>query len=298
MEVLLTGASGFLGKGLVDKLAETSDEVIVLTRQELSFSERNVVVERCDITSMTDIEAIYKKHPNIDTIVHLAALVPKTADEDQPLPMLKANVEGTITLLETFGPTLQNFVYASTAEVYGLPETKGKISEDHPARPASYYGASKLAGELFCTVYGQKHNLPVSILRFTVMYGAGDTINRAIPNFIRKALAKEPLELYGGEELRDYLQIDDAVEALYLAATNPQAGVFNIGSGVGTSVKQAAEAVIQKVGNGVSLQILPRQKPAVDIVLDVTRAQKVFGFKPTHVFPEKLEDQITWQRNQ
>jgi UDP-glucose 4-epimerase len=300
MKVLVTGASGFLGESLVGRLLDDGDEVVVIGRSEAKerANEKYTFV-KADITDNQALQEVHKNFPAIDTIVHLAALVPKTKDEDVAPAMFDANVRGTINLLETFGDGLKNFVYASTAEVYGLPEADGKITETMLAKPLSYYGASKLAGELFCNVYSARHELPISMLRFTVLYGPGDRINRAVPNFIKKALAGENLQIFGGEELRDYLHVSDAARAVYLAAKKPVSGVFNIGTGKGITIRETAEKIVEMVGNSdVKADIQPREKKAADIVLDVDRATTELGFTAEHIFPELLDEQIEWHRQQ
>lgn len=297
MRFLLTGASGFLGKRLIERLSKEGHEVFVLARRQPDDLAGATFVKG-DITDKQQLAEAAQASGQIDAVIHLAANVPKTKDEDVASAMCEVNVVGTVNVLEAFGPITKNFVYASTAEVYGLPETNEPISEQLTPQPLSYYGASKLAGELFCRVYGQRNNLPVSMLRFSVMYGPGDTINRAIPNFINKALAGENLEVFGGEEVRDYLHLDDAVRALQLAATRAQAGVFNIGTGHGVAIKDVAEMIISKVNPKLKASVLPREKKAADIVLDISKAKQELGFEPKTIFPDKLEEQIEWHRNQ
>lgn len=300
MKYLVTGASGFLGQDVASRLTADGDsEVVILSRSADGNERPGCTFFKGDITDVATLEACQAAHPDIRRIVHLAALVPKTKDEDQAAGMDEVNVRGTINLLEVFGGQLNNFVYASTAEVYGLPTTDEPIREDAMLpTPLSNYGSSKLAGELFARVYGLRHELPVSMLRFTVLYGPGDTIARAVPNFIKKALRGESLEVFGGEELRDYLHVTDAARAVYLAAKTPVNGVFNIGTGKGITIRETAERIVELVGNtDVTATILPREKKAADIVLNVDRAAQELGFMAEHTFPELLEEQIEWHKN-
>lgn len=293
MKILLTGASGFLGKKLIDRLLEEGHGVACIT---YSNEPDNVKSIEADITKLNSLRKVKQEVGEVEAVIHMAANVPKTAEQDQLLAMTNINIEGTANILEVFGQDITTFVYASTAEVYGLPNNSEKISESYNPEPLSYYAATKLAGEYLCSVYGKKNNLPISILRFTVLYGPGDTINRAIPNFINKALKSEELEVYGGEELRDYLHVDDAVEALYLAAIGKASGIFNIGSGKAVAVKDAAEIVTRKISDSKGLKILPRQKEAADIVLDISKAESELGFKPKNMFPDRIDEQIEWHK--
>lgn len=298
MKYLVTGGSGFLGQDVIRRLLEDGSEVVLLGRNTLTIDQPGFTFEKGDITDLATLQACHKKHADISTVVHLAALVPKTKDEDKAPGMCDINVRGTINLLEIFGEGLTNFVYASTAEVYGLPTTDKPITEDTLAIPLSNYGASKLSGEQFCRVFGLRNNLPISMLRFTVLYGPGDTIARAIPNFVNKALRGESLEVFGGEELRDYLHVTDAAKAVYLAAKKPVDGVFNIGTGEGITIKETAQTIVDLVGDpSVKSTILPREKKAADIVLNVSRANTELGFIADHTFPELLKEQIEWHKN-
>jgi UDP-glucose 4-epimerase len=294
MKILITGGSGFLGQRLIDLLSSDNHKIHLLGRHKSVGVTSEFI--KADITDIDELRQAGKEIGPIDCLIHLAALVPKTAEEDVPESMFRVNLDGTINLLDVFGKSLKSFVYASTAEVYGLPDTKTKISENLTPRPLSYYGASKLAGELFCQVYGKKNNLPVTVLRFGVMYGPGDTISRAVPNFINNALRGKSLEVYGGEELRDYLNVSDAALALMLAANKAADGVFNISTGEGISIKETAQMIIEKINPKIKINLLPRQKKASDIVLDIRRAREELGFKPWYKFPDKLEEQIEWHK--
>jgi nucleoside-diphosphate-sugar epimerase len=296
MKTIITGASGFLGQKLLDLLRQQGHEIFILGQRQPKETLHPFI--KADIRNLEELKGAREKIGQADSLIHLAALVPKNSSEDKASTMLDINAGGTINLLEVFGGRLKNFVYASTAEVYGLPVSGSKIRETTTPAPLSYYGASKLAGELFANAYGKKNQLPVSSLRFSVMYGPGDTINRAVPNFIKRALAGEQLEVFGGEELRDYINVADAAQALVLAAAIPSEGIYNIGTGEGISIKQTAEIIVSKIDPNLSIKVLPRQKVASDVVLDISRAQDELGFKPRYKFPDQLEEQITWQKSQ
>lgn len=295
VRVLVTGASGFLGRRVTTMLAEARHHVVALGRAPGSYRHPpGVHFATGDLTDRASLERAREQAPAIDTVVHLAGLVPKSSQEDVPAQMAEVNVGGTVKLLEVFGLTVRGLVYASTAEVYGLPQAPEPIGEDWPPDPPSYYAASKLAGEWFCRVFGQRHALRVSVLRLSVLYGSGDRIDRAVPNFVRDALSGKRIQLHGGEDLRDYLYVEDAAAACCLAAEQAAAGVFNIGSGIGTSIKDAAHAVLERAGSGAGIELLPPKKKASNIVMDITKAETVLGYRPKHVFPAMLEEQMSW----
>jgi len=297
MSVVVTGASGFLGQRLLTKLQERYPSFTVLGIDEPKQKLPGVDYLTVDITDPASVQKAAGVLPNVETLIHLAALVPKTSEQDTAAAMYRVNVQGTINLLETWQASLQRVVYVSTAEVYGLLKRSGPLDESAPVEPPSFYAASKLAAEQLCLLYGRKHSFSVAVLRLSVLYGPGDVIKRALPNFIDRAIKNEPLELYGGEELRDYLHVDDACTAIVQASQFDGVGLFNIGTGQATSIKAAAEAVVQAAKSKSTITVLPRQKPAFDLVFDIAKAKRELDFEPKHRFDHDLESQIEFQRN-
>ena len=293
MRVLLTGASGFLGSRVAELVVAAGHDLVLLGRSAPGRSGLNAA--QCIQADLTDAVAIHsaaRECGPVDAIIHLAALVPRNPAEDQAAPVFLANVMGTVHLFDAFGRAGQANVVASTAEVYGLPIGSARLGEDTEPRPRSWYAASKVATEVFCRTVELREQMRIAILRFTVLYGTGDTIQRAIPNFVRSAVRGESIRIFGGEELRDYLHVDDAAKAVTVAWERRLSGTYNVGSGSGVSVRDAAGAVLRLAGGGSALEQHPRQKPAADIVLDVTRFREATGFSPARVFPDGLEEQI------
>jgi UDP-glucose 4-epimerase len=292
MRVLLTGASGFLGRRVAQLLVGGGDDVVSIGRSAHppDGSARTHVV--ADLSDPAQVENAARRSGDVDSIIHLAALVPKRASEDVAAKAFAANLMGSVHLFSAFGRQGQANVFASTAEVYGLPERHAPIPEDAEPQPRSWYGASKVAAEIYCRTLEHHDQMRIAILRFTVLYGTGDMIQRAIPNFVGSAIRQEPIRVFGGEELRDYLHVDDAAQAVMAAWRGKLSGTYNVGSGIGVSVRDAAGAVIRLAGGSSALEQHPRQKPAADIVLDVTRFREATGFSPARVFPDGLEEQI------
>jgi nucleoside-diphosphate-sugar epimerase len=292
MRVLLTGASGFLGRRVAELLAGGGHEVVSIARSATPPLVPNATHIVADLTDATQVDRAARTAGDVDSILHLAALVPRNAAEDQATTAFAANLMGSVHLFSAFGHPGQANVLASTAEVYGLPKGHDPISEDTIPRPLTWYGASKAAAETYCRTLERHEEMRIAILRFTVLYGAGDMIQRAIPNFVGSAVRSEPIRIFGGEELRDYLHVDDAAQAVVVAWERRLSGTYNVGSGVGISVRDAADAVLRLAGGSSALERHPRQKPAADIVLDVTRFREATGFSPARVFPDGLEEQI------
>ncbi len=301
MRILLTGGTGFLGQKVVENSIKYRIHVVVIGRKKFPsyfFSNKNTTFMYADIADRRSLEKIVKKCGDVDTIVHLAAFVPKSKKEDDPLRMFKTNTEGTINLLEAFGKQIKSFVYASTAEIYGLQERKKLISEDDSPDPLSFYAASKLAAEYYCRIYAEKQKISLIILRFSVICGSKDKTDRAVPNFVRAALSHRKPKVYDGEELRDYLSVEDATQAVYCAAMETHiSGVFNIGSGKGIKVKKAAEIISAIVDPQLGIEVLPREKRQANIVLDITRAKKYLAYKPVYNFKIIAKELIEYKKS-
>jgi UDP-glucose 4-epimerase len=293
MRVLLTGASGFLGRRVAELLIGGGHDVVSIGRSTPDPSSASRAHHiAADLTDATEVQHAARTAGEVDSIIHLAGLVPRNAGEDEATSAFAANVMGSVHLFSAFGRQGQANVFASSAEVYGLPDGHLPIQEDTETRPLSWYGASKVAAEVYCRTLERHEQMRIAILRFTVLYGTGDLIQRAIPNFVGSAVRHEPIQIFGGEELRDYLHVDDAALAVMLAWQGRLSGTFNVGSGIGVSVRDAADAVLRLAGGRSALEQHPRQKPAADIVLDLARFREATGFSPARVFPDGLEEQI------
>lgn len=296
MTILITGATGYLGKHVLKLLKKTSHTCIVVTRTEKTIPKKTteLISVSGNITNKKSLVAIKKAFPSIDAIIHMAALVPKNPTEDKETEMKKANIDGTKNLLDVFGTNVKTVVYASTVEIYGLQEQTKPLDETVIPDPISWYAKTKLAGEKVCEEFSQKTSIPISLLRFSVMYGAGDTIARAVPNFIKAALTQKEIKLHGGEELRDYVHIEDCARAVILALQKKASGVFVIGSGKATSIKESAEVIVKKINPKTFINVLPRQKKRSDLTMDITKAKKILEYQPTYFFPEGLDEEIAW----
>jgi nucleoside-diphosphate-sugar epimerase len=293
MKVLLTGASGFLGRRVSKLVTASGHDVVSIGRSAPDRTDPNAEhFIRADLTDAGQVRRAFATTGDVDSIIHLGAMVPRNAGQDDASTAFATNLMGTVHVFSVFGRAGQANIVASTAEVYGLPEGHGKLGEEREPRPQSWYGASKVAAEIYCRTLERHDQMRIGILRFTVLYGSGDMIERAIPNFVRHAVRGEPIGVFGGEELRDYLHVDDAARAVMVAWQRRLSGTYNVGSGHGVAVRDAADAVLRIAGGTSTLEQHPRQKPAADIVLDVTRFREATGFSPARVFPDGLEEQI------
>jgi nucleoside-diphosphate-sugar epimerase len=308
--IVVTGAGGHLGQWVVAALTRAGHDVLCLSRRPadrptirgLAFS-RPVRTVGCDLADAASVAAAAPALAEARAVVHLAACIPgdtaRNTDEDA-LATLRANVLGTAHLLGALAraPHLQGVVYASTFEVYGTPETQ-PVAEDHPTRPASHYGASKLAGEKYLQLFDDDRGVACAALRLPAIYGPGETIRRALGNFVRAAAEGRALEIHGdGADRRELVHAADAADAVLRALERRARGVFNVGSGSGPSIREMAEAVRRAAGGSVEIAMRPRVKPRLDYMLAIDHARRELGWEPRTTLDEGVRTQLAWVRGE
>lgn len=306
--VLVTGGAGFVGSQLVRRLLPIADHITVIddlstgSRAALPKADHLHVIEG----SYVDGPLLEKVLPKVDTIFHLACrnIVMSTRDMDDDYHV---NLYGGYLLLQKAQQCcshLQRFIYTSTASVYGdAPILPTPESYYHTALP---YSASKLSMEHYCQVYNEMYELPVSILRLSNVYGPGQVASNpycgVVAKFFEAMDHGEPLPIYGdGNQTRDFTFIEDALNALLLAAVHPDAvgKVFNVGTGTETSVNQLA-AMIGELSGRSDYPIVYEAKRPVDVVyrrcLDASYLRQTLGWKTAVDLRTGLRRTYDWLR--
>ncbi|MDQ6840012.1 MAG: GDP-mannose 4,6-dehydratase [Actinomycetota bacterium] len=299
---VVTGGAGFVGSELVSQLAASGRRVIVI--DDLSTGHREhldglgpgpVELVRCDVR---DAEAVGACLRGVDTVYHLACVNLRRSLVD-PEAAHAVNATGTVTVLEaarTVAP--RRVVHVSSSEVYGSARTV-PMDEDHPTYPTTPYGASKLAGEAYARAYGLSFGLPVVVVRPFNAYGPrahheGNS-GEVIPLFVRNALARQPLTIFGdGCQTRDFTHVADIAAGIRRAGTI--AGIvgatFNLGSGREISVDDLARLVVDTFG-GSSTPIerqAPRPGDVRRLCADASSAAHVLGFAPSRSLREGIAE--------
>jgi len=303
--VLVTGGLGFIGSNLVDALVGRGAKVTVLddlfTGQEsnTSFQKEVDFVE----ASVTDkvIIGYYVEHNDI--IFHLAArsISLSTQDPRQDYETTLGGVLNVLLAMRKYG--VDRLVFSSSASVYGNAQSF-PIREDAPLMALSPYAASKIAAEAYCMAFHQCYDLPVTILRYSNVYGPGQNPKNpgVISKFLSTAMRGESLKIYGdGGQTRDYTYIDDVVVATLLSAVCSEANgeIINIAGGKETSVYQIAEMSMEIVGG---VQKEPELIEGRDIdnlyrrVLSIEKAQKILQWSPVVSIKEGLGKTQEWLR--
>lgn len=300
--ICITGSAGFLGHRLAETLSCKKDMNVFVLGRNLNLQKKrlsNVDYIEYDLNTLPNEKVkkkIVEKMDHIDCLIHLAAYIPKSGDilEDDMKKSIQTNILGTMNLIECVGNITKKMIFASTLEVYGRP-TLLPITENHPTEPLTFYGASKLSTEQYLNIYSSHTNLKTTILRFTSIYGPEEIYERAIPNFIRSVTKNENIEIYGnGNDIRDYLYIDDAVKAIILAVEKDCNGVFNIASGITYTKKDVAEKIIQLSGKDLRLIFTRHGHKSMNISFDISKAKNVLSFSPDTDLKEGLLKEIEW----
>ncbi len=287
---LVTGGAGFIGSNLVRALLAAGAEVTVLddlstgSRDHLPGDSRLRVVE-ADLREVAGLDALVGGH---DFVFHLAARVGNVRSIREPLADATTNVVGTVRLLEACsGAGVRKVVYSSSSAIFGEARTL-PIAEDHPHDPASFYALSKETGERYALLAHALWDVPAVALRYFNVFGLpmeDSEYTGVISIFLRRLRRGEPLIVYGdGGQCRDFVHVGDVVRANLLAATAAPAGaVYNVGSGVSTTVDELAEAVQRAAGRRVEVRHEPARAGEVRrSVADVGRIRRELGYAPAH----------------
>jgi len=263
---LITGLSGFFGKALKQRLLS----------QDYKLFEMN---SDCDITDFENFNCFENKH--IDHVFHLAAKTFVPDSWETPQSFYQTNFVGTVNVLEFCRKKSIPMTFLS-AYLYGQPH-KLPISEDDAIQPNNPYAHSKYLAEQACAFYSKEFGVSAVIVRPFNIYGIGQSVKYLIPHIIKQALEDKEIKVKDLTPRRDYVYLDDLIEALMLTVESPKKNaVYNIGTGTSFSVEEIINSVQKIVGTNkkvVSEQIV-RKNEINDVVADITRANKDLGWYP------------------
>lgn len=320
MNWLITGGCGFIGLALMRQLLRDDanrvrivDNLSTGTREDLAavcgfaevpYLQAGANGDRVELVVADIREQEVAEHiaTDIDVIVHLAANTGVGPSVEDPRKDCVTNVIGTLNYLEAARLRgVDRFVFASSGAPIG--EVDPPIHEEMPAHPVSPYGASKLAGEGYCSAYFRSFGVNTVALRFGNVYGPGSLHKSSVvARFIRQAMAGETLEIYGdGSQTRDFIYIDDLVAALMLAATRPGVGgeVFQIASSRETTVDEIARSLVEVLqANGIAApRIINSEKRLGDVMRnfsDTSKARTKLGWTPATQLQNGLQKTVAY----
>lgn len=328
MKVLLTGAAGFIGSHVAERLCARGDIVVGFDNFDAFYpralKERNLAALRTtpgfslvegDLTVVADQERAFAAADRPDIVVHLAALAGVRPSLADPVRYADVNVTGTQRLLELAHRSgCQRVVFASSSSVYGQDSVPPFTEDDPCGRPLSPYAATKRAGELIAFTAHHLHATNITCLRFFTVFGPRQRPDLAIAKFTRLLARREPIELYGdGGTSRDYTWIDDIVDGVVssvdqqLSDNEPHFRTYNLGGSQTTSLRELVDHISVAL---MEASVLTRSEPPAIVwkpeqpgdmrrtLADVSRAARDLAYAPTVSIAEGVRRYVAWAKAQ
>ncbi len=321
MKILVTGGAGFIGSAVVRLAVSRGHEIVNVDALTYAACLENVApvadsplyaFERADIRDRAALDRIFDTH-RPDAVMHLAAESHVDRSIDGPGAFIETNVTGTCNMLEAArsywvrqgNPSGFRFHHISTDEVFGSLGATGKFTEDTPYAPRSPYSASKAASDHLVRAWGETYGLPTVLTNCSNNYGPYHFPEKLVPVVILKALAGQPIPVYGdGSNVRDWLYVEDHADALLLALTKGKTGrSYNIG---GENEVRNID-LVRKICGALD-QLRPVAKPYADLItfvadrpghdqryaIDPTRMRDELGWRPSVTIEEGLLRTVKW----
>jgi UDP-glucose 4-epimerase len=297
MKFLITGVAGFLGSALANRLAAEGHSVLGLddcsTGDPRSLNS-NVQFTRGDVNDRPKLWTLLQ---GVNCVYHLAARVIVPESVLYPREYNHVNVSGTVTLMEAMRDVgVRRVVFISSGAVYGSQE-KQPVCEDAIPNPQSPYAVSKLAAEYYVKTIGKLWNIETVCLRVFNAYGPGQHLppvhSPVIPSFLRQAWENGTIVIHGnGNQTRDFVYLEDVVNAMQAAATAPEIDnmTFNIASGTEISMRELARMIVEITGGHPEIIYNPRNTGGLARLCgDITLAREKLGYQPRIALPEGLK---------
>lgn len=303
MHFLITGAAGFLGSALANRLAREGHQVRGI--DDLTAGDHQVLSPDVHFTrgDVNDRPKLWTLLQDVDCVYHLAARVSVPESILYPREYNAVNVGGTVSLMEAMRDVgVRRVVFISSGAVYG-DQGEQPLSETAIPNPRSPYAVSKLAGEYYVNTIGAQWGIETVCLRVFNAYGPGQNLPAShppvIPNFLRQGVRDGTLVIHGeGAQTRDYVYVDDVVRCMVAAATVPKINrmIFNVGCGKETSVRELVHQVIDITGSKAELIYNPRTDPGVSrMCADISLVRQKLGYQASVSLSEGLR--LTLERD-
>lgn len=304
--ILISGGLGFIGSNLAIRLVEAEAEVTIVDSliPEYGGNLHNVseIADRVriNISDVRDPHSMKYLVQGQDVFFNLAGQTSHMDSMADPCTDLEINARAQLLMLETcrkFNPSVK-IVFASTRQIYGVPDYL-PVDEAHPLRPVDVNGINKMAGEFYHLLYNNVYGVRAVVLRLTNTIGPRMRIKDARQTFlgvwVRLILEGRPFEVWGGDQLRDFTYVDDAVDALILAGADERANgrIFNLGGGPPVSLTELAKMLVEINGGGIyEMKLYPEERKKIDIgdfYSDYSKISNELGWRPNVSLRDGLE---------
>ncbi|MCT6925663.1 NAD-dependent epimerase/dehydratase family protein [Metasolibacillus sp.] len=306
--IVVTGGAGFVGSNLVKMLRENTDNEIIVIDDLFSGSIENLKGLDVEFVegSVLNSDLLNKYITKDAMIYHLAArnIIASAVD---PRKDMETNIQGTFNVLEVAKNNFaKRVLYTSTSSIYGNPKYL-PINEEDSVSFLNFYSVSKYAGEAYAKVFYEAYNLPITVVRYSNVYGynqrSSNPYSGVIGKFIDSALKNSMLNIHGdGEQTRDFTFVEDACRATILAAQSYKAigEAYNIGTGIETSINQLASIIINLTDSKSDVQSI--EKRDIDNlrrrVMNIEKMRYQLKFSPAYTLNKGLQKTIEWQLEQ
>lgn len=297
---LVTGGAGFIGSHIVQALAQEEIETVII--DDLSTGSRNNINSNINFIEADILDEVKLEQAliGVDVVFHNAAKVTIRGSVDRFFEDAKTNVLGTLNLLRGIKRSnVKKLIYASSMAVYGDAK-RLPITEIHALNPNSPYGIGKMAAEKYCLEFGKMNNIDVICLRYFNTFGIRQTFTPyvgVITIFINRFLEGKSMIIFGdGMQIRDFISVKDIARANILAMKgNFHNDIFNVGTGVGTSINNLVEIIMNLFNNRIQKEYAPKQngEPS-DSIADVSKIKNMMGFEAKDKLANELPKIVEW----
>lgn len=306
-KVLVTGAGGFIGSHLTEKLVSLGASTRALIRyksdQSWGWLKKSVACNDVEIFvgDVRDADSLRSAMKEVDIVFHLAAMIAIPYSYHSPLAYARTNVEGTINVMQqALQAGVKRVVHTSTSEVYGTAQYV-PIDEAHPLQGQSPYSASKIGADKMVEAFYRSFDLPVTTVRPFNTYGPRQSARGVLPAIITQVLTKPQLLLGNAKPTRDFCFVSDTVEG-FLAAAASEKGfgeVVNLGTGVEISIVEVAKKIQEIVGKSLPTiyeeeRLRPELSEVYRLCANAKKAEQLFGWCSKVSLDEGLKQTVAW----
>ncbi len=272
MNILITGATGFVGSKVLQKIINkySKDNVVALSSKKLNI--RTILHNNYDF----DENYLFNNGcKDVDTIIHIGAFIPKTSSDANNMNNCTSNISSTLKLINSKLPKLKRFVFISTIDIYS--EDSDLLSESSKVKPVSLYGWSKLYCEEMIKVFSEERKITYQILRLGHVFGEGEEkYQKILPLTIKKVINNEEIQIWGdGKAIRTFIYIDDVVKAIINSVNLQSSNIINIVGEEQITIKELINKVIKISDKNIKISHVETNIPNRNLIFDNSLMKKI-----------------------